>query len=215
MEYFNRNKSEFDVLVCLNSDLPPKKVCETAKYKKLIAADGAARYVFANGLMPDLIIGDFDSFDINSVPDDFDIARLRADYNQDTNDFEKILDFCLNNQLNDILIFGLHGGELEHTLNNISVFKKYSNKLQLTIYDKSRYGIYLDDFIKLHTKKDEIISLIPLPAVRLSTKNLRWELNDEILELGIREGARNQAITDFIEINVLSGSVLLFFDAPF
>jgi thiamine pyrophosphokinase len=215
MEYFDRNKRKFDALVCLNSSLPTRSIYEAVKYDKLIAADGAARYVFDEGLEPDLIIGDFDSLDMKSIPDDFDISRFLADYNQDTNDFEKILSYCYDNRLNDILIFGLHGGELEHTLNNISVFKKFADKLQMTIYDKARYGVLVDDFIKLQTKKDENISLIPLPEVRLNTKNLMWELNDEILELGVREGARNRATASFIEIKITGGCLLLFFDAPF
>jgi thiamine pyrophosphokinase len=65
----------------------------------------------------------------------------------------------------------------------------------------------------LETNTNEIISLIPLPEARISTKNLKWELSNEKLELGIREGARNESIAEFIEIHVHKGELLLYFDA--
>lgn len=66
---------------------------------------------------------------------------------------------------------------------------------------------------ELETHFGEMISIIPQPFVKLSTKNLLWNLNNETLELGSREGARNVATDNYISINILEGSILLFIDA--
>lgn len=215
MEYFDRYNRKFDAVICLNATLPDKHVCDAVTYSKLIAADGAAEFVFAQGIYPDYIIGDFDSLNRDAVPPDYSINSFIVDHNQDTNDFEKILSFCIDNNLFNLLIFGMHGGEIEHTLNNISVFKKSTPFLNMIIYDQERLGIYVNRKIKLPTHINEIISLIPLPKAQLTTKNLKWELNSETLEIGTREGARNLAVAEIIEINVSKGELLLFFDADF
>lgn len=215
MELFDRNIHKFDALICLNGSLPEKTSFFDFKYNLLLAADGAADKIFAKGLKPDYIIGDFDSLNKNAIPEDYDIQSFIVDHSQETNDFEKILTYCSENKLNRIIIFGIHGGELEHTLNNISVFKKFTSQLDMMIFDEGRLGIFIDDYIKLPTHRGEMISLIPIPKAKLSTRNLKWELDEEILELGIREGARNKANADFIEIFVHQGEILLFFAPVF
>ena len=215
MEFFDRYNRKFDAVICLNATLPGKHVCDAVTYSKLIAADGAAEFVFAQGIYPDYIIGDFDSLNRRAVPPDYSINSFVVDHNQDTNDFEKILTFCIENNLRNLLIFGIHGGEIEHTLNNISVFKKFTPYLNMILYDVERFGIYVNKKIILPTHENEIISLIPLPKAQLKTRNLKWELHDETLELGTREGARNIALADVIEISVSNGELLLFFDAGF
>lgn len=215
MEEYNRNNRKFDALICLNATMPTKALFQAIEYDKLIAADGAADKVFALGIYPDFIIGDFDSLNRKAVPDDYDVKSFIVEHSQETNDFEKILKYCFQNNLTRLLIFGMHGGELEHTLNNISVFKKYAEILNMTVYDAGRIGIFINNFIRLETSKNETISLIPMPKSMLKTKNLKWELEDEVLELGNREGARNIATSDFIEISVIQGDILLFFDSKF
>lgn len=213
MEIFDRYNRKFDALICLNSDLPTQEIYHAFKFSKLIAADGAAEFVFAQDIYPDYIIGDFDSLNRSVVPPDFEINKFIVDHNQDTNDFEKIFRFCLQNKFQKLLIFGLHGGELEHTLNNISVLKKFAQLLNITLYDKNRMAVPITNHIILPTKENEIISLIPLPRAKVKTKNLKWELQDEYLEIGSREGARNIALASNVEITVLEGELLLFFDA--
>jgi len=212
MPEFDRLNLEYDALICLNGSLTDTSSIIDFTHKLIIAADGAADKLFDAGLSPSLIIGDGDSINSKLIPKHFDRNKLLIDLNQETNDFEKILDFCINNKLHNLIICGFHGGVLEHTLNNISVFAKYADRLNLIIYDHGRLGIWVDDFLHLKVMSDEIISLIPLPEARLSTRNLRWRLDNEILAIGKREGARNQAISDFIEITVHSGAIICFFD---
>ena len=108
---------------------------------------------------------------------------------------------------------GINGGELEHTLNNWSVYIKYSKLLNLCIYTKNRYGIILRENTELVLNKEEIVSLIPQPEALITTNNLYWELTKEKLELGVREGARNRARDSKVLIEIYNGEVLCFFDA--
>lgn len=201
--------NHFSAVVCLNANLPDKFVFDLVAQLPLLVADGAANKILSLGLEPTKVIGDMDSL-LNTNQLRIPQEKLLIIPDQETNDFEKILQYCIRNNYNDLLIFGFHGGELEHTLNNWSVLKKYCKALNLCIFDNNRYGIPIFEPVELFVNIGEIISLIPQPMVRLRTHNLEWELNDEILELGKREGARNVAVGEHLTLEVLEGELLLF-----
>ena len=202
-----------DAILCLDAVLPGKEVFSLFKNVPIIAADGASIKLYEMSIIPNYIIGDLDTFLSNPLSE---ILKTKAEVihlpEQETNDFEKSLRFCINKDWKNILIFGLHGGALEHTLNNWSIIKKFSRLLNLCIYDEERYSFPVYNSINFIPKKDEIISLIPQPFAKLTTKGFQWELNEEILALGIREGARNIAKAEAIDITIHEGEYLLFID---
>ena len=80
---------------------------------------------------------------------------------------------------------------------------------------RDRYGIPLYNSVKVELKENEIVSLIPQTKAKLSTDGLVWELDNETLELGVREGARNLTFKKEISIEIHKGSILLFIDSRF
>lgn len=205
--------NHFDALICLNSKLPKKSFFEALVGLSIIAADGAALRLKKKNVIPNYIVGDLDSFLAVATEKDFPRSHIIHIAEQETNDFEKALKFAEEKNFRNLLICGIHGGELEHTLNNISVFLKYSGKLNLCIYDKFRYGFVCKESFILHCKKNDTLSLIPQPKIKLKTSMLKWELNSEYLEMGIREGARNVALSGQVTFEILEGQMLLFIPA--
>ncbi|MCS7302856.1 MAG: thiamine diphosphokinase [Bacteroidota bacterium] len=201
-------------LVSLSGVLPASGELQRLRYDTVIAADGSAWQLLERGIVPHVIIGDLDS--LHSIPNA--AAAFRGSHivhlsDQDSTDFEKALRFGIEHGVGEFIVVGMNGGELEHTLNNWSIFLRYSQQLPLEVFDAGRIGRAVNSSLVLRTTPGEIISLIPQPRARLTTRGLVWELSDEILELGTREGARNQAYGDRIEIYIHEGSVLVFFDA--
>ena len=207
------NSVKFDAIICLNGDMPELEVFYNLSDLPLIAADGAANNLFKNNLNPNYIIGDIDSIESELLKLNFNNIQLFHLSDQDINDFEKCLMFAKIKGWENLLIFGFSGGLLEHTLNNWSVFKRFSKLMNLCIYDKDRYGFSISKSVEVSTKINEIISLIPEPSVKLTTKNLNWNLDKEILSLGIKEGARNISLGESIELTIFSGQLLIFCDA--
>jgi thiamine pyrophosphokinase len=215
MEYFEISFEDafFDAILCLDTNLPDKETFLKLGKLPIIAADGAAIRLLKMGIVPNVIIGDLDTYYKHPLSQQISYSKIIQIKEQETNDFEKALKYAVENKFEKILIFGFHGGELEHTLNNWSVLKRYMGKLELCIYEDGRYAIPIDFSISLNVLKDEIISLIPQPKALITTKNLFWELNHEVLELGIRDGARNKAVSDEIFIEIHEGELLLFINA--
>jgi thiamine pyrophosphokinase len=205
-------RNKFDAIVCLNAEIPDKSFFEMHDVP-LIAADGAAILLYRKGIIPDIVIGDLDSFYSEKEHVFFNDKSVIHITDQETNDFEKALNYCINNDMKKILIVGFHGGELEHSLNNWSIFFRYSKKADICIFDHERYGISINQSFSLDVKIGEMISIIPEPSAILKTTGLKWELNDETLTFGMREGARNEAVSTRIEIEIISGDILLFINS--
>ena len=207
---FERNELRFDNIICLNSKIT-KKINKVKYSNKILAADGGFFRLLKLNIIADIVIGDFDSIE-NIEEINYNKTTFIKDNDQETNDFEKVLNYCVQNNLNNILVLGINGGQLEHTLNNISILKKFSKKLNLFFYDKKRLGFIIDKNIEVKSKINELISIIPISKADLLTKNLKWNLLNDFLEIGVREGARNRSIGDNFEINVINGQIILFID---
>ena len=204
-------------IICLNGSLPKAEFYTFFPDCPIIAADGAANTLILQGIIPSVIIGDLDSFTPSLLPDSCNTTIIK-EINQEINDFEKSLIFALKNNFNSILIVGFQGGDLEHTLNNVSVlWKLFSRFSSIIIADlHNRIGIPFDkSFIFSSGKIGEIVSLIPSHSALISTKGLTWNLQKEVLELSIKEGARNSVSDFFPEIHIHSGRLLFFCEARF
>lgn len=221
--HFNKNlyqkisfiEGKFDAVICLNTINPDIEHIKQLTDIPILAADGAGLYLLKNGIIPNYIIGDLDSFNKDKISNSYPDDKLIYLPDQDTNDFEKTLDFARRKNYNNIIVFGIHGGEYEHSLNNWSVLSKYSDIMDIVIYDLGRYGFCISRNTKIETNPDEIISLIPKGFAKITTEGLKWNLIDELLALGIREGARNNALHNEVTLELSTGELFVFLDSRF
>lgn len=202
-----------DAILCLNSTLPNANFFSLFSAVPLIAADGAALHLRAMQREASIIIGDMDTLQRSGRYEEFAATPQLAIDDQESTDFEKCLSYCLAQRWHAVLVCGIHGGEMEHTLNNWSIAMRYAQRMHLCIYDAGRYGLPVYAPVVLPTQSNETISLIPQPRALLSTQGLYWPLHNEELQLGTREGARNRATGSTVQLDIHSGSLLVFFRA--
>ncbi|MDV7400010.1 thiamine diphosphokinase, partial [Arthrospira platensis SPKY1] len=88
-----------------------------------VAADGGANRAVSLNLVPDVVIGDLDSFDKVGFP--YPEAEVVHKPDQDTNDLEKALSLCLERQIREVLVFGATNMRLDHTWKNLSVMLQF------------------------------------------------------------------------------------------
>lgn len=202
-----------EAIICLNTNMPPKYIFEEFENAPVIAADGGANKLIEIDLIPDFVVGDLDSFKSNKYKNLVSKEKIFYEPDQESGDFEKSLKFVMERNYKNILIFGFHGGELEHTLNNWSVLMRYCDKLNLLVYNMGRYNFALGPGeYRIQCQEKEIISFTPHIECKLSTKHLQWELDDQTLTIGGKEGARNRALKNFFLLNVIEGNVLVSMD---
>ncbi|MDR2158233.1 MAG: thiamine diphosphokinase, partial [Holosporaceae bacterium] len=110
--------SKYKSILCLNGDL----ICDLIGDINLpiVAADGAANTLIQNGIEPDIIIGDLDSVDDNTL---LCRTHLKIDSQVHT-DFEKALNFIEEKSISPAIVMGVDGGYIDHVLGNISIFSR-------------------------------------------------------------------------------------------
>jgi thiamine pyrophosphokinase len=197
-------------LLLLNGNAP-EKITNPQDYEIFIATDGAIQKAIHLGVIPDFVLGDFDSID-NELAKNLNVNFVRAP-DQNFTDFEKSLAFIHEKGFEEVHIYGASGGEQDHFLGNLSAALAWKSKIKLTFFDK--YGTYY--FLKkseqnrINEVKGKTISLLPLPnADQVSTSGLEFPLQKEDLNFGKRIGTRNFAIESEIEIHFTEGNLLIF-----
>lgn len=204
------SEATFDAVICLNGDLPTVDDIELIGHHPMIAADGAANTLVQAGILPEFVIGDLDSITESTLTALQGVSELVHDHDQDTTDFEKALRFAERQMWKRLCIVGIHGGDFEHTLNNWSVLVRMGRDLHLTAYDRGRYAIPMYESFSYYALQDELLSLVPQPQARITTSGLVWNITDDLLALGHREGARNRAQEHHVTVEVHEGSLLFF-----
>lgn len=204
----------FDAVLCLNGEISHFEYIKEFK-GNIYCADGAAYKLIYNDIAPDYVIGDLDSINENLIKEKYPDIVFYKKESQESNDFEKCLDYMIDKNIDNILIFGLQGGELEHTLNNWSVLKRFADKLNLVVLHKNRYAFVVKNNSEIELKENELVSLIPQPKCLLTTSGLKWNLKNEYLEIGKREGARNLVESQNVHLDIHEGELLFFIDSRY
>lgn len=178
----------------------------------IIAADGGGNYLYKKKIIPDSVIGDMDSLDEDALR--FFRKRKSAVIHireQETTDFEKCLNYCVKNKIREALVFGATSMRPDHTMNNFSVMKRFRNKLLVRLITEEFEIFFAAKDLEFEYPRHETISLIGIPtATCVTTKGLRYRLNNEDLTFGHREGSLNQSISGKIKITHKSGDLLVF-----
>ncbi len=200
-------------ILCLNGEIPNREFFLRHADLPIIAADGASNTLISMGFIPKLIIGDLDSIDRSIIPPATEIMHIT---DQDSTDSEKSLLVMAQRELFPCLVYGATGKELDHTLHNLTIMAAYS-KLQSIIFHDSvyktqeKYGVFVTDKFTGQLKIGAKISLLSLSSALISSKGLKWELNQMHLSAQ-HSSIRNEVKVTNIEITVHSGTVLILFD---
>jgi thiamine pyrophosphokinase len=184
----------------------PRKVLD------IIACDGACNFMYRHKFTPHIIIGDMDSANLKAVHYFSGRgSKIFDDPDQYSNDLEKALKYAIRKKYKEILIAGFGGKRFDHTLNNLSVLKKFNRRAGITLYDETFVYNLIYRSIEFDYRIGEVVSLVPLPkASGVRTSGLKYTLSGGTLELGVREGGMNEANTKKVKINIVNGFLIVF-----
>mgnify|MGYP003878017303 CR=1 FL=1 len=179
----------------------------------VVALDGAFEKLVRLGVKVDYWLGDFD--DINP---ELEKGNLGQDHvtivrtpDQNKTDFEKGLDFLIAKDARSIHVLWATGKRMDHALSNYASLTKYQNLAEIVVYNDYSKSFLLKPHFEKWYKKGEIISLMPLPkAGGVQTSGLKYGLDNEDLEWGLRLGTSNEVASDgLVSIKHSSGHLLL------
>jgi thiamine pyrophosphokinase len=180
----------------------------------IICCDGGLRHVDNIGLNPKVIMGDLDSVDPELLKkyenNNTDIKQFPA--KKDLTDTEIAIEYAINLQCEDILLFGALGGRMDHSLANINLLYYSLNRgIKTILITETEVIRLIDKSITMCGKIGDVVSLLPFSGnvTGISTKGLEYSLNNETLLLGSVRGISNVFIDDIVEITIFSGLLLV------
>lgn len=156
---------------------------------RLVAADGAAVQALAHGLMPDAVIGDFDS-----LPDDvranIPAERLHRVAEQDSTDFDKALRHIVAPL---VLAVGFTGQRLDHELAVYNALVRNAGRRAIVV---GEYDIcfHLGADLHLELPVGSRVSLFPMADVRCVSTGLRWATDGIAFSPSGRVGTSNTVV---------------------
>ena len=176
----------------------------------IVCADGGANHARTLHLTPNVILGDLDSLS-PSTKKTFNHIPLLYIEDQESTDLEKAIEFCIQRNISTVDIIGATGDRLDHTTGSLGCFKKYGRDIELRIIDTVGRLQCINKSITFTANVGEKISLIPLDRCSgVTTKNLKYPLTNAVLELGVREGVSNEAVSSKVTVRVMKGTLLLY-----
>lgn len=180
---------------------------EIKVYDFIIAADSGYDHLNSIGVPPDVLIGDMDS--INNIPDDIQCYKFPV--KKDLTDFSICLEYCLNNNFENIDVYGAWGSRADHSLAAIFAMLQYSKKgLTIRIINELSQFIIVSDTVKI-PKNNGYVSVFSLDgtAYGVTLKNFEYPLHNFDLVSCSPLGVSNRIIADFGEISVDKGYLLV------
>lgn len=165
----------------------------------LVCADGGAHTALNNGLTPDIIIGDLDSFQ-----NQFD-GRVIHLTEQDTTDFEK----CLYTVKAPLYIgYGFLGGRIDHELATLSTLVRYPEKSVILVGEQD-ICFCCPDHLEVATPIGTRVSIFPMSHTKMCSTGLEWPLNGLELSPAMRVATSNKASSDTISLTIIQGDALV------
>ena len=169
---------------------------------RLVGADGGADRIVAAGLMPEVVIGDFDS--LSDPLAWLGKARLMQISEQDTTDFEKAL---YSTRAPVTVALGMTGGRFDHTLAALDAVSRFAAKRKVILVDEHDIALALTEAFSFEVDRGERVSVHPLVPVSFRRSDgLEYPLDGIRLAPGVRTGTSNRAMTGRFRIVPEEGS---------
>ncbi len=198
------------LIVC--GGTPPTKKLLQAEIEAadlIIGADSGGHAIIGHGFTPDIVIGDMDSFHYTN----HEGIVVHKDADQETNDLEKALNYALKKEAEHCIVLGTLGRRIDHTFKNLSVLKQFHPLFRSLIF-RDDYGDtrLLESPSEIDVEPGTVISFIPISGKvdGIITTGVQYPLNQESLEVGVRDGTSNTATESKVTVTFESGDLAVF-----
>lgn len=179
----------------------------------IICADGGLKTALKVGVIPDVLMGDFDSVE----KEEYDYIKEKTKviaYQKRKNytDVFLCLKYAMENGYNDIVLFGVLGTRLDHSLVNIYLLKyAFDNFSKVKIINEYNEIFLINNYIRLSGVKDKTISVLPYSDVidGIYLKGFSYPLYNATMSKENPYGVSNYADSDSVEIKINSGTAVI------
>lgn len=180
----------------------------------IIACDGGLRHCRAMMIMPNVMLGDFDSANKEDIEFFDNLGVLIEEYpvKKDKTDMEIAIDLAIEKQSDEIYIVGGLGSRFDHSLANVHILlRPVRLGIRACLLDENNIITLVEDSIDIVGEKGQTVSLLPLTTKvkGINTKHMEYELKNAEMEIGSSLGVSNVMTEDITTVSVEEGTLIL------
>jgi thiamine pyrophosphokinase len=181
----------------------------------IIAADGGAVHSRILGIEPDVIIGDLDSLEQETVEHfrQRQVEIITHPTSKDATDLELALEYALQHNADEIVVLGALGERWDHSLGNILLLANpaYQSIPIRMISGPVEIGLVQPpQTYQISGTQGDLVSLIPIggDAHGITTSGLEYPLDEGHLKYGATRGISNTLTSDKATVSIQHGMLL-------
>ncbi|EKY26626.1 thiamine diphosphokinase [Clostridium celatum] len=184
----------------------------------VIGVDKGCNYLYSAGIIPEYIVGDFDSSnkEIINILEEKGSKKYKFNCEKDSTDSEIAFDLAISLGVCEIFFLGATGGRFDHSLGNIGLLLRALKKdVKANIID-DRNKISIVDKSCIISEEDEYkyISFLAYENVisKFNIKGAKYELENYDLKIGDSRTISNEFIKGMdISISFSTGKLLVIY----
>jgi thiamine pyrophosphokinase len=181
---------------------------------KVIAADSGAEFFRENGMIPHVLLGDFDSITDETFSFFEDKTEvIRYDAEKDFTDTEAALVEALKENPEEIILLGCTGNRLDHFIGNLSLLERALSKgIKAYIMDDHNKIFMMDKPGIIKKDFGDYISFqaFRCPVKGFGVKGVKYPLWDYELVLGDSMNVSNEFAEKYISVTFKEGILMVF-----
>lgn len=174
----------------------------------IIAADSGYEKCLSLDIMPDLIVGDFDS----SIKPELDCEIIVLPSNKNDTDTFFALKEAIKRGYSDIMIYSALGNRFDHSYSNLMcLYFCHSKGIHCTIISEKNRIFIGDGKFRIYKSKYKYFSLFAFPEKcdGLTITGVKYPLCNHSLEVDSSLCQSNEISDEFAEISVKSGKLFV------
>ena len=175
----------------------------------IICADAGYDHAKSVGIVPDILVGDFDS--LAEEPDDF-LRKVKLPVEKDETDTLYALRFAFSKGATNIVLYGGIGSRFDHSYANVCLLSHAMVRDIPMVLTDGNTEIYLTDSkLILKGRKNATVSVYAFSDIceGVTLKGFYYPLENVLLEKYNIIGTSNIVTKDEAEISVLEGNLLI------
>lgn len=182
----------------------------------LIGVDKGCNAFYEYNIVPDLIVGDFDSAKKEYIEALIKKGVKAEKYNPEKDYTDTHLGYikAKENRADEIIMFGVTGTRLDHTLANLGIlFIALKDKIKLEIIDDNNRIFLIDKKTTFKGKEGELISFHALSDVvkNINISGAKYELKNYDMTLLEPRAICNEFLNKDITISFDEGIIMVIF----
>lgn len=197
------------VIICASPYNQPKFIRNSINSNDyIICADGGFDTALKAGIIPHLIIGDFDS---SKIVDNHNCKKVVLPTEKDDTDSVYCVRYAINHGYSEFLILGATGGRVDHMYANFSILKYICNQGCQGVVKDELTDIYYTETTLTINEKGKTVSVLPFGCENavVTLKGFKYPAKMLSMQSDFPIGISNIALENTSTITVHNGGVLV------